>query len=177
VGQWAYTLLSQSRGMRPAIAGVVVGGHWAAFTGGRILFGFVADRFDLRRLLRAMMGGTFAGAALFCWNPTTAVGVFGLLLLGFSEAPVFPLLMSGTSRRVGVEHTANAVGLQMVAAGAASAALPGIVGTAGTAMGLESMSACFVVLSAVAWGICLLPIRSPETDRIGLPAAEELRPA
>lgn len=159
VGQWAYTLLWQARGMRPGVAGVIVGAHWGVFTGSRIVFGFVAGRFDLPTLLRVLMGATFGGAALFWWNPTPAAGVLGLLLLGFAEAPVFPLLMSGTGRRVGEEHTANAVGLQMVAAGAASAAVPGAVGTAGKLFGLPFMAACFVVLAAVAWGICLLPWR------------------
>src|SRR5205807_1188507 len=66
VAQWAYTLLAGPRGFRPAVAGLLVGAHWAAFTGGRILFGLVvADRFAPDRLLRVLMSAMVAGAVLF----------------------------------------------------------------------------------------------------------------
>jgi fucose permease len=39
IGQWAYTLLTESRGVDATTAGLWVSLYWGAFTGGRILWG------------------------------------------------------------------------------------------------------------------------------------------
>src|SRR6185503_6893029 len=44
VGQWSFTLLTESRGIQPHIAGAWVGVYWGAIGLGRVLFGFVVDR-------------------------------------------------------------------------------------------------------------------------------------
>ena len=39
LGLWIYSLLTESRGVAPEVAGVVTGSYWAMFTLGRILAG------------------------------------------------------------------------------------------------------------------------------------------
>ena len=149
IGQWAYTLLTQSRGITPEVAGSWVSIYWGVFTGGRIFFGFIINRFDTTHLLRwcllAVIGGTF----LFAWNPLPIIGSIGLIIVGFAEAPVFPMLMTTTPQRVGMEHAENGVSLQMSFVGLGSAILPGLIGTIGKNFGLETMTITFAALAII----------------------------
>ena len=147
IGQWAYTLLTQSRGIAPDTAGFWVAIYWGAFTGGRILFGVIANRFEVSHALRVCMLGIIAGAVLFWWNPVNTVGLIGLIILGIAQAPVFPQLMVGTAARVGSEHAENTIAMQMGAVGIGTAILPGLLGTIGKDFGLEAMALSFVILS------------------------------
>ncbi len=147
VGQWAYTLMTQSRGMDPGIVGLWVSIYWGVFTGGRIFFGLIADRFPITQILRLCMLSIIIGAALFWWNPVNEIGLLGLIILGIAEAPVFPLLMTDTAQRVGMENTENGISLQMAAVGIGTALLPGLIGTIGKNFGLETMTLTFLILA------------------------------
>jgi fucose permease len=149
IGQWAYTLLTQSRGLAPEVAGPWVSIYWAVFTGGRIVFGFIATRFDSTRLLRWCLLATVCGAFLFAWNPLPILGSIGLIIIGFAEAPVFPMLMTTTPQRVGMEHAENGVSLQMGFVGVGSAILPGLIGTIGKNFGMETMTAMFAAMAVI----------------------------
>jgi len=149
LGQWTYTLLTQSRGIDPGLAGVLVSVYWGVFTGGRIVFGFIANRFEINRLLRACMLAMIVGAILLRWNPVNAIGLLGLFIIGAAQAPVFPLLMSATANRVGAEHAENAISLQMGGVGIGGAILPGLIGTIGKNLGLEAMTVVFLVMAVV----------------------------
>jgi len=179
-GQWAFTFLTQSRTFPTDRAGVVVSAYWAAFTGGRILFGFVANRFDPVRLLPILLAAMLAGTVLFWWNPLPAFGISGLFILGFAEAPAFPLLMTGTRRRVGPAHAENAVGLQMLSSGIASAILPGLVGTAARYLGLHAIPMSLFALAALALILNLLslpknPIEIAINDKLHTPPQKHVR--
>lgn len=149
IGQWAYTLLTESRGITPEVAGPWVSIYWGVFTGGRIFFGFIANRFDETRLLRGCLLAVIVGAFMFAWNPLPIIGSIGLIIIGFAEAPVFPILMTTTPQRVGIEHAENGVSLQMSFVGAGSAILPGLIGTIGKNFGLETMAATFAVMAVI----------------------------
>ncbi len=153
IGQWTYVLLTQSRGMAPGVAGPWVSIYWGAFTGGRILFGFIANRFAIPRVLRVAMLGMILGAFLFWWDPSSLVSLWGLAIVGFAQAPVFPMLMSDTPARVGAEHAENTISLQMGAVGVGSAILPGWLGTLGNTYGLETMAGAFVVFAFLVFGV------------------------
>lgn len=150
IGQWAYTLLTQSRDIAPEVAGTWVGIYWGVFTGGRIFFGFISHRFETNRLLRWCLLTMIVGAVLFAWNPLPIIGSIGLILVGFAEAPIFPMLMTTTPQRVGIEHAENGVSLQMTFVGIGSAILPGLIGTIGKNLGLETMGITFVLLAVAA---------------------------
>src|SRR5579859_6008631 len=151
VGQWSYTLLTQSRGIAPEVAGPWVSVYWGVYTGGRIFFGFLANRFDPTRFLRWCFLGVIAGTILFAWNPLPIFGSLGLIIIGFAEAPIFPMLMTTTPQRVGLENAENAVSLQMGFVGVGSAILPGLIGTIGKNFGLETMTLTFAVMAVFAF--------------------------
>lgn len=151
IGQWAYTLFTQSRGIAPEVAGPWVSIYWGVFTGGRIFFGFIANRFEPARLLRVCLLAVIVGVFLFAWNPLPIIGSIGLIITGFAEAPVFPTLMTSTPQRVGIEHAENGVSLQMTFVGIGSAILPGLIGTIGKNLGLETMALTFVGMAVGAF--------------------------
>ncbi len=147
-GQLLYSLLTESRGMARAPAGLATGGYWASLTAGRVVFGQLAASVSRRAVLRIGLGLAPAGAALVALNAGGWVSVAGAALLGFALAPVFPTLISVTPQRVGVYFAPQAVGFQVAAANVGIALLPGAVGVLARRQGLEVV-AVFLVSATV----------------------------
>jgi fucose permease len=148
-GQWAFTLLTESRGVAITTAGGAVGAYWGSLTLGRLAFGALARRRAPLALLRIGTGLAPAAAALVSLRAGTAADVAGLALLGFALAPIFPLLISLTPQRVADGYADHAVGFQVAAAYLGAAALPGAAGAMAHAAGLEVLGP-FMLAAAVA---------------------------
>ena len=97
--------------------------------------------------LRTCVLGALAGAALFWLEPTVPLSYLGLMLIGFSLAPIFASLISLTPRRAGTAHANNAIGFQIAAAGLGSAGFTAAVGVVAAAVGLEAIGASLVVVA------------------------------
>ncbi|NLD44194.1 MAG: MFS transporter [Chloroflexi bacterium] len=138
-GVWAYTLLVESRGVDPALAGFWTGSYWATFTIGRMLAGALASRLRGDALVAVSIAGAVLGALLLIWNPSQIANVAAVALIGFSIAPIFPALMSGTARRVGDRHAANTIGLQMTATGLGMMVVPSLMGVLASRLSLEAI--------------------------------------
>ncbi len=149
LGTWAYTLLTESRGILPKIAGFWAGSYWATFTIGRILAGLFTKRIGVNTLIHASLAGALIGCAMLWWNPSNAVSLAGVGLIGFAIAPIFPGLVSGTSQRVSPRFAANTIGIQMGAAGLGGASLPGLIGVLAKNISLEVVPVCLFVLFAL----------------------------
>ncbi len=136
-GQWVFTYFTQARGIVEESAGLWVSIYWGSFTIGRIFFGAIITRLNTRILLRVLMIAAIISALLIWWNPVDWVGFVGLTVLGFAQAPMFPVLVSNTPRRVGVEHAPNAIGFQVSGAGIGVALLPAFAGVLANNISLE----------------------------------------
>jgi fucose permease len=152
LGTWSYSLLTESRGIPPQAAGFWAGSFWAMFTVGRILAGLYAKRMGIDTLLQGSVVLAFIGAILLWWNQSQWINLLAVGLMGFAIAPVFPALMSGTSRRVGDYFAANTIGMQMAAAGLGSAIVPSLVGVFARRISLEIIPVCLVILFAGLFG-------------------------
>lgn len=148
LGAWSYTLLTESRGIAPKLAGFLTGSYWGVFTVGRILAGLFSRRVNSNTLTKIGISGALAGALLLWWNPATWINPLAVGIIGFSIAPIFPALTSGTNHRVSPEHTANTIGLQMTASGLSGAIIPGLVGVLARRISLEVIPVCLVILFA-----------------------------
>ncbi len=137
LGLWAYTLLTESRGIAPAVAGLWAGSYWGTFTVGRVVAGLYARRIRANQLVQISLFGALVGALLLWWNPSQAVSLLGVGLVGFSIAPIFPALVSGTDGRVSKAHAANTIGMQISAAGLGGAVLPTVAGSLARYISLE----------------------------------------
>ncbi len=153
LGSWTYTLLTEGRGVSLQLAGLWAAGYWGTFTAGRVVAGIVAHRLRLNTLLLTGLVLALVGALLFWWNPHTLVSLVGLFIVGFAMAPIFPGLVSGTRKRVGVHHAANAIGIQISAAAFGGALLPYLAGYFAQRTSLEVIP---VLLAAALLALLLL---------------------
>jgi fucose permease len=148
VGQWCYTLLTESRGVRADVAGALAGGYYGAIGVGRVLSGAIAPRVGLDRLVRVSLLVVLGGTVLLAFGAPVEVGCVGLAVAGLGLAPVFPCLMARTPQRLGVGTAAHAVGFQVSAGMLGAALVPGLAGLLAESLGLE-LVAQFAVLLAV----------------------------
>lgn len=148
-GQWLFTVLTKSRNVAEADAGLWAGAYWGSLTVGRILFGIALKSIPVQKVLRGAFIGVVVGACLFAANLHSFTSALGVLILGFSNAPIFPSLISITPDQLGKEHTATAVGIQISMAMLGGALLPGLAGLLSNQFGLEVISIVFAIASIV----------------------------
>ena len=128
LGYWSYTLLTESRGISPAAAGIWVGSYWGSFTIGRILAGFFTKQIKMNSLIKLSLIGAAAGTIILIWNPFPLSSLFGVMITGFAIAPIFPGMVSLTSSRVSPKYISNTVGMQIASAGIGFSVIPAITG-------------------------------------------------
>jgi fucose permease len=109
------------------------------------------------------LAGAFLGALLLIWNPSQTANLLAVALIGFSIAPIFPALMSGTSQRVGARYAANTIGMQMTATGLGTALIPSLMGVLADRISLEVIPISLLVVYAGLAGFYILAIRSHKT--------------
>jgi fucose permease len=151
-GLWAFTLLTEERGVGKTAGGIIVAGYWAAFTASRFVLGFVGERADPDRVLRWSAVATILGLGLFWWNPNPAIGVAALIFTGFAHGPIFPLEVQLTPVRFGAALTATVVGYEFAAATFGTAALPGITGFLVNVVGLDIIPPVLFFNAILIWG-------------------------
>jgi fucose permease len=164
VGQWAFTLLTESRGISTATAGSWVVFYWASIAVGRVLFGFVVERLGVDRLLRLGMLMALCGTALFAWNVSNIVSSSALILTGLGLAPIFPCMMTRTPVRLGAGIAAHAIGFQVSAAMLGAAALPATCGLLAVNIGLEAIPVVALVAAALVFAIHEILLRGDRID-------------
>jgi fucose permease len=153
LGIWTYSLLTESRGIDPTVAGFFAGSYWAMFTVGRLVAGVFAKSLGVNMLVTGGLIGALSGVCLLIWNPTAMANLLAVALIGFAIAPIFPALMSGTSQRVTDHYAANTIGLQMTATGLGTAVIPSLLGVLANRISLEVIPICFGVVFLTLFGI------------------------
>lgn len=149
-GQLGLVLFTQGRGLSEEIASLWVGYYWASFTIGRIFFGAIITRVNTLLLFRLCVLATLLGALLLMWNPSPEAGLIGLLVLGFAQAPLFPMMISNTPGRVGAASANDAIGFQIAGAGIGIAALPSFAAVLANNPNLSvEIIPVFIVVAAV----------------------------
>lgn len=164
LGVWAYTLLTEARGVEPALAGVVTGSYWLMFTIGRVAAGVVAVRVGTDRLVRSGLLGALVGSALLIWNLAPLVNVLAIGLIGLAIAPIFPALMSGTAARVGEQFAAHTIGMQMAATGVGMALIPAGMGMLASRWSLELIPLSLLAVYGALLGCYLLASRPAKAN-------------
>lgn len=149
VGQWSFTVLTESRSVSPEAAGAFVTIYWASILAGRVLFGFIVDRVSIDALIRFSTIGALAGTGLFAWNPHPLVSPAALCLAGFGLAVIFPCLMTRTPQRLGKAMAAHAIGFQIGAAMLGAAALPSATGVLADYAGLGWAPVAMLLMAIV----------------------------
>ena len=164
LSQWAFTVLTELRGVATGPAGVAVGVYWGCIGLGRVLFGLIADRIGIDRLLRYCLLAATAGVALFAIPLPSAFAYAGLGLAGIGLAPVFPCLMTRTPQRLGKALSVHAVGFQVGAAMIGAAAVPGALGVIASRAGLEAIPVGALMLAVLLWFVHEALARRPDAE-------------
>jgi fucose permease len=137
VGQWAYSWLVEGRGVAAGVAAAWLAIYWGSLTAGRVVLGTLTSRFAAESLLAASLAAVPLGVVVLWTGLGPSAGAAGLALLGFSLAPIFPLLIARTPERVGATYATHAIGFQVAAFYLGSAALPGAAGILARQAGLD----------------------------------------
>lgn len=151
-GVWIYSLLFNGRGSSAVMAATSVSAFWIGLTGARMLFGIVAIHGKYDRVLGLCIAGTIVGATLLLADAGESASMIAAAILGFSAGPIFPLLIAATPARLGLAHTANAVGVQIASAALGVSAIPSLVGVLADNFGYEAIP---VALLAIALALAL----------------------
>jgi fucose permease len=142
---WAFVFLTEARGVAFELAAATASGYWAALLVGRLVLGPVADRTGPRPVQLAGLAGMAGGAVLLLLPG--AVAVAGIVLIGLSAAPMYPLLTLTTKDRVGAELADRAIGVQSAASSLGSASLPALIGLLIGPLGAGVIGPCVLVLA------------------------------
>ncbi len=145
-GQWAATILA-ARGASPTEAALAATLFWAGLTGGRIGLGFLVDRIGADRLLRLGMPVAALAALGFALGLGDAAC---LVLFAVALSPVYPTMMALTPARLG-PLAVQAIGLQVAAAMAGVAVLPGLMGLAADWAGADAVPWMLLLLAGLLW--------------------------
>ncbi|MFZ0014406.1 MAG: MFS transporter [Acidimicrobiia bacterium] len=147
-GQWAFSLLTESRGMSTASAGVWVAIYWGGLTVGRLLFGLVGNRVAPTRALGGSVLVAMTGLAIL-WVDPWGLGAFGLPIASLGLAAVFPTLISLTPSRIGRDRSTRSIGFQLGAASLGVAVIPWALGLVAESAGLEALGPGLFLVSAL----------------------------
>lgn len=131
-GIWAASVLVEARGFSIRTAGICAAAFYASITIGRILVGFVVDRFGNRKLVTAGCSLAFAAALLFVFASSLPLAAASLILLGLGLAPIYPCMMHEVPQRFVPEAVQTVIGRQSGAANLGSATVPAIAGLLAT---------------------------------------------
>lgn len=158
-GLWAFTLLTEGRGVNTVQAGFWVSIYWGSFTVGRVVAGALAGRFSAEQLTLSGVVLSLIGATLFALGIPGPGGVYALALLGFAYAPIFPALISTTNRRVEKQYVSRVVGMQVAFAGMGMLVLPPLAGLIASHSSFESIPMFILVLTVLLGVVSLFALR------------------
>ncbi|MEL7645258.1 MAG: MFS transporter [Anaerolineaceae bacterium] len=156
LGTWVYSLLTESRGIDPKLAGYFAGSYWFTFTLGRVLAGVFTRKIKIQKLVVICIAVALVGTVVLGLNLGTWVNLAAVALVGFAFAPVFPGLMSGTPERVGQTHSNNTIGMQAAAGSLGGTGLTSLVGVLAQSFSLEVVPFVLLVFLGCMLGLYLL---------------------
>ena len=155
-GSWVYSLLTESRGVSPQLAGYLTSSFWFMFTVGRILAGLLTRHINVRALVKACILTGLTGAVVLALDFGVWANLAAASLIGLAFAPVYPGMMSGTLGRVGREHSDSSVGMQAAAGSLGATGLTSLVGVLARSFSLEVVPILLIIFLLCLLGVYLL---------------------
>lgn len=159
-GIWAGSIMIISRGIPESLAGASVAGYFGSITVGRVLVGFIVDRWGNRRLVALGLALAIAGAGVFIFSRSGLVAALALSLLGLGLAPVYPCMMHEVPHRFAASAAMTVISRQSGAAYLGGALLPAAAGWLARQSSLESIP------WAIAAGLLVLAAAVRRLNRI-----------
>ena len=128
-GLWASSYMVGFRGVDAETAARFAALFYLGITIGRVLNGFVADRFGDRVMIRVGLLTMTAGVILVALPLKADLpALAGLVVIGLGAAPVYPCIIHSTPVNFGEENSQSMVGVQMACAYTGSTFMPPLFG-------------------------------------------------
>lgn len=163
LGAWTYTLLAEEGRALP-IAAAGAGLFWAGLLSSRVAMAFAPAGLPPDAALRVCLVSSAVAALGLSLAASPGASLVAVAALGAACGPIFPLLIATTPRRVGLEHSSNAVGCQVAAAAAGQAVLPGVCGWIIAAIGAGVLPLLAATLAGTAVAIHAALARATLSD-------------
>ncbi|KAI9490458.1 major facilitator superfamily domain-containing protein [Zychaea mexicana] len=149
VGGWGLTFLQQGRHGDYVAMSNVIAGYWAALAVGRIILGYLCERFGEKRMITIFTLMTVAVLAVIWVVADIVVDSIAIISAGFLLGPMFPSTISLASKVLPKSMHATSIGF-MAGTGAGGAALfPFITGQIAGRFGILSMPAVCLAMAVV----------------------------
>ncbi|MEN8905823.1 MAG: MFS transporter [Clostridiales bacterium] len=128
VGLWSYSIFVESRNISKSIAGFWTTSFYISITIGRFLFGIVVNNLGNRLITRLGMIISIIGTVMVFTNLNAYFNLFGIILIGFGFAPIYPCMMHEIPKRFDAKTTRTIIGFLVGSAMIGSSILPLLTG-------------------------------------------------
>lgn len=127
VMQWAGSYLVQARHLGTEKAAALSGLFYLGMTLGRLISGFITNRFGDRKMIYLGAGVALAGIALL-FLPGQIPCYAGLVIAGVGCGPIYPSIVHATPTSFGAANSQAIIGIQMAFAYLGSTLMPPLFG-------------------------------------------------
>ncbi len=127
-GLWASSYLVLARGIDPKTAARFGSLFYLGITVGRMLSGFIANRFQDKTMIRVGQAVVLFGALCMMLPLGDKLALCGLVIIGFGCAPVYPCIIHSTPSHFGLQYAQALIGVQMASAYTGSCLMPPVYG-------------------------------------------------
>ncbi|KAI7860296.1 major facilitator superfamily domain-containing protein [Circinella umbellata] len=147
VGGWGLTFLQQGRHGDFIAMSNVIAGYWAGLAIGRIILGYLCDRFGEKRMISIFTFMTIAVLIVLWTVADVVIDSIAIISIGFLLGPMFPSTVSLASKVLPRNMHATSIGF-IAGTGAGGAALfPFITGQVAGKFGILSMPIVCLAMS------------------------------
>lgn len=112
-GLWSASYLTGTRGLPAATAAALVSLYYGGITIGRLITGFLTQKYKNDTLIACGIALSAVGVILYMLPLPTVFSAIALLLIGLGFGPVFPCSLHQTPVRFGKQASQTLMGLQM----------------------------------------------------------------
>jgi fucose permease len=127
-GLWAASYMVIYKGIDAQTAAKWASLFYLGITAGRLLSGFISDRFGDRNMVRAGQLVAALGAVLLLLPVGSILTFTGLVMVGLGCAPIYPGLLHATPANFGAEITQSVIGIEMASAYVGTTFMPLVFG-------------------------------------------------
>ena len=127
---------------------------------GRLIAGFVSNRFSDRTLIRIGIAVELAGIVLVALPcESYVVAVVGFLIIGIGMGPVYPAIQHMAPANFGVRYSASVIGLQMAFAYTGSTIMPAFFGYLQQRIGIAILPVYLLIFALLNFGLLEIAYR------------------
>ena len=160
-GLWAFTYLTEGRGVSDRAAAIGVAGFWGGATLGRITMAHPSIARLIHRIgLPGLAGGCAAMLVVLVVAPRS-IALGCLVLAGVALAPIVPSMFATTADRVGTSFATRVAGWQLIATNLGAITVPALVGELVDSQGPEMIPTVAIAVLAVGVPLLLVAKRLP----------------